>query len=258
MTGHNAPLTPPLTENDIQQLLASQSPSSANPPTTLRHGHASAVFQDVFPAISNFAIQNLLPELISLAEATELSADAASRQDETRLLVVGPLVLSYIITDELPPALFALRRLPENLASHPLSKALLKLLAATQNRTYHLVYKNANDLVLLVQGDLFDSLLATVVKLLVERHITAFRRKTAELLLKAYTSLPLPLAMTYLNLPEDGIRRAMESYGWMYDSTVNQLIAPSSRNPSSHSNLTSTQSTIRLIVGGAAQFDIGS
>jgi COP9 signalosome complex subunit 8 len=45
-----------------------------------------------------------------------------------------------------PPARYALTRLPDKLAVHPLSQALFGLLAATSERNYHHIYSRAESL----------------------------------------------------------------------------------------------------------------
>jgi len=63
-----------------------------------------------------------------------------------------------------PPARYALTRLPDNLASHPLSKTLLGLLACTWERRHSKVYSRSESLFNMVgQPDFFDPNLATVI-----------------------------------------------------------------------------------------------
>lgn len=70
MSLHNAPLTPPLTENDAQHLASQSQASSAQ--GAQRTGHAPTVYQDIFPRLSNLAIQNHLADLVALAEEADI------------------------------------------------------------------------------------------------------------------------------------------------------------------------------------------
>jgi COP9 signalosome complex subunit 8 len=66
-----------------------------------------------------------------------------------------------------PPARYALMRLPENLASFPLSRALMALVTATTNREHAKIYEQAETLhVLVSQPDFSDQDLAPIVQAL--------------------------------------------------------------------------------------------
>ena len=91
----------------------------------------------------------------------------------SRLLLTAPLVLSYLILDDMydskvrnavyfadfatrPPGRFALTRLPSPLQNHPITEGLFNLLASTSERNYSQVYVRATALVetLSVDADL--------------------------------------------------------------------------------------------------------
>ncbi|KAH8117068.1 hypothetical protein DFH11DRAFT_1579038 [Phellopilus nigrolimitatus] len=264
---NNAPLTPPLTENDVQQLLGSQSRSQTSASTNLKRPARSSFstsgpteYLKIFPSLTNFALQNQLSALIELAEIVDLNADSASHMDESRLLLVAPLILSYIITDELPPARIALSRLPESLSVHSLSRALLKLLASVQNRSYSMVYKSAETLVDVVQeSDFFDKALTAVIKVMTERLLSTFRHKTMLLLAKAYTTIRLSVAQSYLDLAEDDIVEVSKKYNWTYDPS-NQTFIPSRFSSTASVPLsggsTSSLTTVKLVISGAAQLEL--
>ena len=74
MAAQNSPLTPPITESDARQMSASQIAPSTAPPDTTQH--SSTIYLDIFPTISNLAIQNHLSDLVRLSEDAELSVCA--------------------------------------------------------------------------------------------------------------------------------------------------------------------------------------
>ncbi len=121
-----------------------------------------------------------------------------------------------------PAARYALLRLPENLLAHPLSGSLLPLIFATANRNHIRVYDQARGILNLVEQPTFpDSKLASIIIAIIAVFIgnnqisiycasetlfpEAFRRRTFELLSKAYTSLPLPLACAYLDWSKEEV-----------------------------------------------------
>ena len=68
-----------------------------------------------------------------------------------------------------PPARYALMRLPENLSSFLLSRALMALVISTTNREHAMVYDQVDTLhVLVAQPDFFDKDLASFVQPLLE------------------------------------------------------------------------------------------
>lgn len=68
-----------------------------------------------------------------------------------------------------PPARYALIRLPENLSSFLISRALMALVISTTNREHAKVYDQAETLHgLVAQPDFFDKDLASIVQPLLE------------------------------------------------------------------------------------------
>jgi COP9 signalosome complex subunit 8 len=97
-----------------------------------------------------------------------LNAQNDGDRYHSRLLVVAPLVLAYLIRDELyvylrieasaglitnfsSPAYYALTRLPDNAMGQPLCQALLSLLASTWERKHAMVYSRAESLHYMVE-----------------------------------------------------------------------------------------------------------
>lgn len=67
-----------------------------------------------------------------------------------------------------PPARYALVRLPENLASLLVSRALMALVISTTNREYAKIYEHAETLHgLVAQPDFFDKDLASILQPLI-------------------------------------------------------------------------------------------
>ena len=91
--------------------------------------------------------------------------------DVSRLLLTAPLVLAYLILDDMydlrttnarylliyfairPPARFALTRLPSPLLHHPPTEGLFNLLASTSERNYSQVYVRAKALAETLNAD---------------------------------------------------------------------------------------------------------
>ncbi|KAJ7311509.1 COP9 signalosome [Mycena albidolilacea] len=220
------PTPPPTSATEIQDAArtivppvpaASTSAPAPAPQTARQDG-----FTQIFPEIASFAAEKQYPGLIRLAEAHDIASD--SERQLTRLLLTAPLVLAYLISDDLPPARFALTRLPNNLATSPLGKQLYSLLASTSERKYANVYTRAQALVELVgQPDFFDTSLGALLGVMVSAFLESFRTRTFNLLQKAYTSLPLPLAETYLGLSSNEVLAAAERSGWSYDPSTHVL-----------------------------------
>ncbi|KAF8516775.1 hypothetical protein JB92DRAFT_2715048 [Gautieria morchelliformis] len=153
--------------------------------------------------------------------------DTRDQEDPSRLFIVAPLVLGYLILDDLSPARYALTRLPHSLANHPLSQALFSLLSVTWYRRHPSVYQRSQELADVVSAPTFFSQpLATFVRTLNEKFIYEFRERTFALIARAYTSVPLPLLQTYLgSLPVNQILSAAQQKGWSYDA-ANQVLNP--------------------------------
>ncbi|KAF5315525.1 hypothetical protein D9611_004818 [Ephemerocybe angulata] len=125
-----------------------------------------------------------------------------------------------------PPARYALARLSESHATHPLSKLLATLLNVTTNRNHSKVYATATTLVELIsQPGFFDQDLAMVLTKLTTVFMERFRLRTFELLSRAYNSLTMAQAENYLGVPSETILAEASKNGWEYDST-SQILKP--------------------------------
>ncbi|EKM82569.1 hypothetical protein AGABI1DRAFT_82333 [Agaricus bisporus var. burnettii JB137-S8] len=218
----NAPPTPPPTTaaelHDQSQTQPQGSSTAPPPPAQL----AQDSFPASFPLIVDLAAKAQYHDLIFKAE--EIDVLSHTSRSPSRLFTLAPLVLTYLIMDNLPPAQYALSRLPDPLPSLPLTKALSELAKATADRQYNKIYSRAQALFNLAsQPDFPDPKLASVVANLVTNFVEAFRQRTLVLLSRAYSSLPLSLAQVYLGISDDQVVKATEQYGWSYDTSTRIL-----------------------------------
>ncbi|KXN92185.1 COP9 signalosome complex subunit 8 [Leucoagaricus sp. SymC.cos] len=223
----NAPPTPPpTTATELQDQSRNQpQASSSNPPAPASSlSTADDSFPATFPLIVDLAGKAQYHELLLRAEETDVLSN--SSRSPSRLFTVSPLVLTYLIVDNIPPAQYALSRLPDPLLAMPLTKALLELVSATAERRYSQIYARAEALFNLVaQPNFSDTKLASLIANLVTNFLETFRERTFALISKAYSSLPLSLAQIYLGLPGEQIVRAAEQHGWIYDVS-SQILEP--------------------------------
>jgi len=229
MTG--PPTPPPTTAAEIADEARTSAPVVSEstavpppaPPVQPKQG-LQDTYQLLFPTLGNLAYQNDYRQIIEVAERGDIKGD--SDRQLTRLLLVAPLTLAYLILDELPPARYALTRLPDKLAAHPLAQALFGLLAATSERQYEHIYSRAESLFRYAQQpDFLDPKLGDVVALMTKAFVASFQRRTITLLSRAFTSLPVSLAQTYLELSTDQLLATAEEHGWSYDVS-NQTLSP--------------------------------
>jgi hypothetical protein len=131
---------------------------------------------------------------------------------------------------------------------------------ACWQRAYGQVYAYAKSLSdLLLQPDFFDKDLANILTQLVASFIESFRRRTALLMMEAYTALPLPLAIKYLGVDKEQLRVVAEREGWRYDASTDTLC--SNLKPEVHSTftpglLTSSLSTFHHVVNSVSQLEL--
>ncbi|KAL1744362.1 COP9 signalosome [Schizophyllum fasciatum] len=198
---------------------SSSAPSSSSSKAPER-APDDTVFRTAFAGISDTVAQGQYANVVALAERADLAGDARS---PARLLVVAPMVLAYLIVDDLTPARFALSRLPEQLQGLPIVQGLASLVALAWQRRYDLVYTRAEGL-FTVASD-FEEPIAQVLHALLRQFVESFRERTFHLLSRAYNEVPLSLVETYLGLPAQQIVPAAQSRGWAYDE-AHKLFRP--------------------------------
>jgi len=113
-----------------------------------------------------------------------------------------------------PPARHAITRLPHALFIHPLSQALFSLLAASWERNHAQVYARSSILVNLI-NDVPN--LSGLVPSMVSSFLDSFRLRTINLISKAYTSVSLSQAESYLGLPQEQLLSVFTERNWVYD-----------------------------------------
>ncbi|KAJ7749549.1 COP9 signalosome [Mycena maculata] len=222
------PTPPPISATEIQDATRTVVPplpaaSTSTPVVAAPQAPRQDMYTQLFPQIASLASEKNFVQLIRAAEGCDISAE---ERQPSRFLLTAPLVLAYLTIDDLPPALAALNRLPSPLPSTPLVKQLYALLASTSERKYANVYTRAQGLVELVgKPDFFDTSLGALLGVMVHTFLEEFRNRTFNLLVKAYTSLPLPLAQVYLGLPADEVLSVSANNGWTFDA-ANQVLTP--------------------------------
>lgn len=214
------------------------------------HEQAMTPYRQAFAALLEPASAGRYEEVVEVAE----TADLITTQDASieRFLVITPLVLSYLIVDNIPPALQAIARLPDALKGHPISQALFNLAASVSERKYGNVYPRAN--VLLQASELTQIPgvdFQAIVTALLSKFVETFRQRSLLLLAKAYTSIPLSLAQSYLNCLPDQVLNVAIQHRWGYDPST-QILTPL---PPSKGGVYSTTSTLSGI-SSLATFDI--
>ncbi|KAK0463667.1 uncharacterized protein EV420DRAFT_1638591 [Desarmillaria tabescens] len=205
------------TETAPEPAQQQQAPSRPPPPQD--------VFQQAFQKIASLASAKQWQELISVAENADVWGDDES--PVSRLLVVAPLALGYLIIDDLPAARFALTRIHPRLQKLPISIALAVLLESSMERKHGEVYARAEALYNMTKdtANTPDPQFPGVLSEMVQAFTESFRERTFRLLSKAYTALPLALAQTYLGLTSDRLLAAAESNHWRYDAST-QVLSP--------------------------------
>ncbi|KAF7295528.1 CSN8-PSD8-EIF3K domain-containing protein [Mycena indigotica] len=204
----------------------SRAPAAAPAPQSVVSDH----FTQIFP----LATEKKYKELIRLAELNDYGAD--SDRSPTRLALTTPLVLAYLILDDLqvvplasPYSAFraTLLCLP---SQKPSSRCWHQLWIL--ERKYANVYSRTTELLAITSGsDFLDANLGAILGLMLNAFLESFRTRTFNLLKKAYTSLPVSLAQVYLGLGAEEVLSAAASDGWSYDAST-QILTPAQRSAS--------------------------
>ncbi|KII88141.1 hypothetical protein PLICRDRAFT_41266 [Plicaturopsis crispa FD-325 SS-3] len=200
-------------------------PSAPAPATPATPQQFTTIYHRVFPTLARFAEEGNIKGLIFCAE--EADQNGEHERQLPRLLLTAPLVLAYLIEDTPSYARYALTRLSDFLTSNPLPQALMQLVAATWERKHERVYQRAATLcALTARPDFLDPQLGALIVGMTELFVVSFRRRTFATLSKAYTSLPISLAGTYLGLTPDETVAEFTKGNWAYDSSAQVLTPP--------------------------------
>ncbi|KAH8099597.1 COP9 signalosome [Cristinia sonorae] len=215
-----------------QQTETEAEPIVTDPPTEETPASAASVQQQLttyyhllFPTIAELVSRAEYAAVVEVAERGDLHAEHDDHV--SRLLLTAPLVLSYLILDSLPPARFALSRIPAVLSSDPLATSLQSLVAAVWEKKYDQVYTRANDVLAVTQQENLASHvdLAPLLSRLVISFVESFRAKTFTLLSKAYSTVPLALAQAYLGMPAEQLLPIAAAHKWSYNE-ASQVLSP--------------------------------
>ncbi|RPD80381.1 hypothetical protein L226DRAFT_479116 [Lentinus tigrinus ALCF2SS1-7] len=249
------PPVAPTVESAAAPVPAQPATEQQQPPITSQPTQKSA-YELLFPSIVELARSGSIQDLIEVAERGDLSAD--QDKNPARLLLVAPLVLAYLIVDELPSARHVLTRLPDTLATQPLVQGLFNLLASVCERKYTNIYSRAEQLHQFVSGPSFSGeLLGPILAGMVTAFVDAFRKKTFNLLARAYTSIPLPLAQTYLGWTAEQVVNVAVPAGWEFHETRFILTPPQQSSSSSRSvdSAPSSLLALNLVVDTVANLE---
>lgn len=198
-------------------------PGSAEPPSQLPA--VQDIYQQVFPQLSDLAEQKNFIGITNIAEHHDLNG--SNDKSYSRLLLISPLVLAYMVLDDLTPAQHALARLPENVSSHPLSHALAALLASALERKYENTYARAQELFQMSQqSDFPDPRLGKTVGLLVNDFLDAFRKNTFTLVSRAFSCLHITEAQKLLGLGRKEVLTIANNNHWQFDA-ASGILRPS-------------------------------
>lgn len=216
---------------------------------------APDTYQLRFPSIVDAVMRSDYALVVDRADEIDLTS--ISGDHNSRLLAIAPLVVSCLILDQTPSARFALVRLSDHHGNHPLTKLLSSLLQATTNRNHPKVYENATAVVDLVsQPGFFNQDLALVLTKLTTVFMDRFRMRTFELLSKAYRSLPLSIAESYLGCSSEAVLSEAANNGWDYDRSTQTLIPTASGlKLNSVDSASSTLSTLGFITDSVAKLE---
>ncbi|KAL0568077.1 hypothetical protein V5O48_013921 [Marasmius crinis-equi] len=208
---------------------------------------SSAIYQKYIPKLLDHSASLRFSELIDDAVRADL-AQLDGDHELGRLQITIPLVLSYMITDDLPLARSALRRMNHFFRDIPIVQTLGSLLVAVSGRDYAQIYNRAEALVDFVTLPSFPSRdLGRIIHNIVPNFVNHFRSQTLLLLTRAYTSLPMRLAVVYIGLPPDKVQSCwsfthvhvavaltylavMTVNGWTYDPTTETFVPPKGKS----------------------------
>ncbi|KAJ8088083.1 hypothetical protein PM082_013634 [Marasmius tenuissimus] len=200
-----------------------QQQPTQEPPT--ESTQASAIYHKYMPKLLDHSANQRFTDLIDDAMRADLALDGDHAP--SRLQITIPLVLGYMIVDDLPLARSALRRMNHFARDIPIIQTLGSLLVAVSGRDYAQIYNRAEALVDYVTLPNFPSPeLGRIIHNIVPNFVNHFRNQTLLLLTRAYTSLPMRLAVIYVGLPPDKVENYLTVNGWGYDSATETFVPP--------------------------------
>ncbi|KAH7889525.1 hypothetical protein F5I97DRAFT_1844907 [Phlebopus sp. FC_14] len=249
------PTPPPTSTTELRDEARDSAVSTSKTSSSFSQFPPAAVdsYQQAFPQIYEFAMRNDFSAVAQLAQIHDLNG--TNDNSYTRLLLVVPLVLAYLVLDNLTLAQHVLMRLPESLLHLPISRALTNLLASASERNYANIFSRVQTLCILVeQPDFPDSALAKVVILMAAAFADSFRQRAFTLLSGAFASIKVSQAQMYLGSTREELLAA-SSTRWQYDAGTDTLhpIAVASSSGSTAPSLPSSLGTFQVVANGLAE-----
>ncbi|KAJ3728483.1 COP9 signalosome [Lentinula raphanica] len=215
--------TSPFVESSDQPSEASSSIQPPPPPQSVQQQDS---YQLILPKIAELASQKQWLELIHVAEITEINA--VNDRGMSRLYVIVPLILAYLIQNDIRIAKLVVERIPLEIRMNPLMRNLRALTTAYSTGAYEQIFSKANTLLNVIsQPDFQQPELAQVISIMIDSFLSSFRDRTFLLLSRAYTSLPLALAEMYFGLSANELLPVASRQGWEYDTST-QILKPAS------------------------------
>ncbi|KAK7467501.1 hypothetical protein VKT23_004555 [Stygiomarasmius scandens] len=238
---------------------AVEPPQSSSQPQTQEEPQQDP-YQLIFPEIANLVAQKEFKRAADIAETTDINNEGIQH---SRILIITPIILAYLVSDELALGRLVIKRLPPVFLSHPLVQGLGRLLQAVSARDYPNVYVRTQTLVTLTeQPDFPDQTLAGVIKTMTEAFLESFRHRTFILLSRTYTSISLPLAQTYFGLPTERLLEVATANNWTYNAS-SQILTPvpykSLKTLETQANftpITSSLANLNFIAGSVSKLEV--
>ncbi|KZV96194.1 hypothetical protein EXIGLDRAFT_733765 [Exidia glandulosa HHB12029] len=228
------------------------------PPSDTQTAPPPSIYVTALGQLLSLVQNGELDRFITAAEDVDLSGPEA---DTSRLLVASPLALAYLARDDVPPARFALTRLPESLKSNGVASHTFRLVASAADRNHPNVYARSQVLREFVAtpvglGDA-DQDFTQIVTLLLEIFLERFRKRAFNLVSKSYTSIPLALAQSYLGLSEEKLIADTTQAGWQFvDGVFTPTVATqTTQTTQAFVSRPSTVKTFDQVVKAVAQLE---
>ncbi|ESK94157.1 cop9 signalosome complex subunit 8 [Moniliophthora roreri MCA 2997] len=201
-------------------------------------------FESALPKISELVAASRFRELIEDIEVIDLTTHGENSPN--RMLVMIPLVLAYLIRDEIALARMAMKRLPRNLTEPRITQTLGALLLAVSERDYPKVYARAEDFIDYAgKPDFPHQRLGTLIKNMIPIFVATFRERTFTLLSRGYSSITPTMASKYIGLPIQHVTKMATDRRWTYDPSTETLTPTVTRKGSKVSYAGSPPSTLR-------------
>ncbi|KAG7092886.1 hypothetical protein E1B28_009196 [Marasmius oreades] len=236
-----------LSEQEVPTSTATNIDTSFSPST--------AVYQRYLPKLLEHSANGQWKEFIEDAMKADLSLDG--EQDPNRLQITIPLVLAYMVVDDLPVARSLLRQMHAFFPEAPIIQTLGSLLVAVSGRDYSQIYKRAEALIDYVALPNFPLReLEKMIQNIVPFFVNHFRNQTLVLLTRAYSSLSMKLAISYIGLPPDKVLSFLLKNRWTYDQTTEIFTPPKIKGKGNTPIVPSTLDHFHALAGSVTRLEM--